>query len=66
MNDDDDVPFIEVGGPRPVMKHLETIAPRTHRVAATRNIPPCRRDPSAARGAFRLRLAPLAPTRSRS
>lgn len=26
--DDDDVPFIEVGGPSPVMKHLEPIAPK--------------------------------------
>jgi Mrp family chromosome partitioning ATPase len=25
---DDDVPFIEVGGPHPVMKHLESIAPK--------------------------------------
>jgi hypothetical protein len=29
MMDDDDVPFIEVGGPSPVMKHLEPIAPKS-------------------------------------
>ena len=29
LTDDDDVPFIEVGGPQPVMKHLESIAPKT-------------------------------------
>jgi hypothetical protein len=29
MTDDDDIPFIEVGGPKPVMKHLEPIAPKT-------------------------------------
>jgi Mrp family chromosome partitioning ATPase len=28
LTDDDDIPFIEVGGPRPVMKHLEPIAPK--------------------------------------
>jgi hypothetical protein len=27
LGDDDDVPFIEVGGPQPVMRHLESIAP---------------------------------------
>src|SRR6478672_8959571 len=29
MAEDDDVPFIEVGGPRPVMQHLEPIAPKS-------------------------------------
>jgi Mrp family chromosome partitioning ATPase len=29
MAEDDDVPFIEVGGPRPVMHHLEPIAPKS-------------------------------------
>lgn len=27
--EDDDVPFIEVGGPRPVMRHLEPLAPKS-------------------------------------
>src|SRR5437899_2720607 len=28
LTEDDDIPFIEVGGPRPIMKHLEPIAPK--------------------------------------
>src|SRR5262245_15505891 len=39
MTDDDDVPFIEVGGPNLLMRHLDPIAPNTTAVKPVSDSP---------------------------